>query len=82
VADKPVTEAGKLYFGFICKNPACGLPIVVGEILPEQLDAGGGVEIASSRPQHEITCQRCGHKAAYRHAELQRFQVSEKGKLH
>jgi hypothetical protein len=83
MADTPkLTEAGKLYFGFICKNPKCGLPIVLGEILPEQLDAAGGVEIASSRSEHAITCRLCGHGAAYHHDELRRFQVSEKGKLH
>ena len=76
------TELGKLYFGFICKNASCGLPIVVGEILPQDLDDRGGVEIASSRPERPIRCAICGHEAVYRHEELQRFQVSEKGKLH
>jgi hypothetical protein len=58
------------------------LPIVVGEIPRESLDAQGGAEIASSRSEHPITCQLCGFAAVYRHGELQRFQESEKGKLH
>jgi hypothetical protein len=77
-----VAQAGKLYFGFTCKNVDCALPIFVGEILPEQLDAAGGIQIASSHLEHEITCQQCGHKAVYRPDELQRFQVLAKEKLH
>ena len=30
MTDAPIAEAGKLYFGFICKNPECGLPIIIG----------------------------------------------------
>ena len=48
MTDAPIAEAGKLYFGFICKNPECGLPIIIGEIARENLDAEGGVKIVSS----------------------------------
>jgi hypothetical protein len=74
----PNDEAGKLYFGFICKNSQCGLPIIIGEIPPEHLDATGGVEISSDRPEHAIACGHCGRTVVYRHAELQRFRVLEK----
>ena len=42
-----IPKLAKNYFGFICKN--CGLPIVVGELPAEWLDADGGVEIASHK---------------------------------
>jgi len=77
-----VTEAGKEYFGFICRNPDCGLPIVLGEIPREYLDASGGATIASLRPERLLTCQQCGYEALYRTAELQRFQVLPKGQFH
>jgi hypothetical protein len=77
-----VTEAGKEYFGFICENPDCGLPIVLGEIPREYLDASGGAEIVSPRAERLLTCQQCGYEALYRTTELQRFQVSPKGKFH
>lgn len=80
--ERKVTEAGKEYFGFICRNPDCGLPIVLGEIPREYLDASGGAQIASRRAERLLTCQHCGYEALYRTDELQRFQVQSKGKLH
>ncbi len=82
MTDAPIAEAGKLYFGFICKNPECGLPIIIGEIPRENLDAEGGVKIVSSPVEREMTCLLCGFATVYRPGELQRFRVVEKGKLH
>ena len=34
---------GKGAIGFLCANPACGLPIVIEEIRPPMLDANGAL---------------------------------------
>jgi hypothetical protein len=70
--------AGEEFYGFLCANPACGMPILVGQIKPEDRDLAGGVEIQSHRASHTLTCQQCGHTAVYQMQQLQRFLVATK----
>lgn len=66
------------YYGFICANPRCGTPLLMGKIDPKDRDAAGGVEIQSHQANHTLTCPRCGHTAVYLIQTLQRFLVATK----
>jgi hypothetical protein len=70
---------GKDVFGFLCANSLCGLPIVIGEILPHMLDANGSLTIRGS--DQELTCPSCGHEFVYPIQQATRFQAVEKAKL-
>jgi len=74
------TKSREEYYGFLCANPACGMPILIGQIPRDEV--GRGVEIASNRAEHRLTCPICGHTAAYRSELVQRFRVAGKGQLH
>ena len=74
-------EAGEEWAGFLCFNPACGLPLLVMEIRPEMLDATGAVTIGSRNTAHKLTCRSCGNESVYQTTQLQRFRTAEKGRL-
>jgi predicted RNA-binding Zn-ribbon protein involved in translation (DUF1610 family) len=79
---KPIyAAANKEWFGFLCSNPKCGLPLLLGEIRPDMLDKSGGVTIASHNEDHKLTCPHCGNVSVYRTKSLQRFRTVEKAKL-
>jgi predicted RNA-binding Zn-ribbon protein involved in translation (DUF1610 family) len=73
--------AGEEWAGFLCANPACGLPLLLVEIRPEMLDSKGGVEIESRDTVHKVTCPFCGNESVYHLKQLQRFQVAKKEQL-
>jgi predicted RNA-binding Zn-ribbon protein involved in translation (DUF1610 family) len=73
--------AGHEYFGFLCANPQCGMPILLGEIRPEDLDSKGGVEIQHRKANHTLTCPQCMKTAVYPAQQVRRFRTAEKGSL-
>lgn len=80
--DKPIYAAANTeWFGFLCSNPICGLPLLLGEIRPEMLDENGGVEISSHNEARKLTCPHCRNESVYRTESLQRFRTVEKAKL-
>jgi predicted RNA-binding Zn-ribbon protein involved in translation (DUF1610 family) len=82
MSEKPrYAEAGKEWFGFLCSNPNCGLPLLLGEVRPETLDANGGVTITSHSESHKLTCPHCKSESVYQTKRLQRFRTVEKGQL-
>lgn len=76
-----VNKAGEEWFGFLCSNPNCGLPLLLGEIRSDMLDPQGGVEIGTHSRYHKLTCPHCGNESVYQPEQLRRFRTVEKDKL-
>jgi hypothetical protein len=70
--------SGEEFYGFVCANPACHTPIILGQIKPEDLDSRGGVQIQTLRANHTLTCQQCGQTGVYQITQIQRFLVATK----
>jgi hypothetical protein len=71
--------AGKEWIGFLCANPTCGLPILIGEVLPRMLDKQGTLTIRGE--DQRLTCPTCGHESVYPTGQARRFRTVDKAEL-
>ena len=71
--------AGKEWFGVLCANPLCGMPIFIGEVLPKHLDREGTLTIRGE--DQKLTCPTCQTESVYPFQQLKRFQTVDKAKL-
>jgi hypothetical protein len=76
-----ITEDGREYLGVICANPDCGMPVILGEVKPTDLDEFGRLQLASRLDNIQATCPHCRIQSGYSIKQFQRFQVKSKGQL-
>jgi hypothetical protein len=73
-----IGQNGEEYYGFVCANSQCAVPLLMGKIDPKDLDPKGGVQIQSQQANHTLTCPQCGHTAVYPIGNIQRILVVTK----
>jgi hypothetical protein len=76
------TEAGKEYFGILCLNKDCGMPIILGEVRQDQLDEYGRLQIQS--PKGEVLkaiCPHCRTESIFQIEQFRRFRAQAKEQL-
>jgi predicted RNA-binding Zn-ribbon protein involved in translation (DUF1610 family) len=70
MADKITIKPGEEWFITSCHGSACGRTLLIAPVLPEMLDAAGGVTIDFA-PQ-KVKCPHCGNESVYQKEELRR----------
>jgi hypothetical protein len=67
--------AGEEWIGYLCVNPRCGMPILIGPISPDMLDETGTIRLRGR--SQRLTCPHCQKRSVYRTRQARRFRAEQ-----